>query len=219
MNIQPIKMGTYEARSKAREYGKLVRQDKESRFVGEGELRRRVRKQDRHDKEYIALHKAYSALARGEEVIHLVSAFRNAGIDPKTNLPRLAIVRADAERVGMRFDSSTLLFHNRQDPWRPETHARVPTAALPAEMTDRTWRINNHFQMVENVSALVPIIPPAHRPKCSLTERYLLWEPKWEPKPPDPDPFLLRPLGGGFFVIEAKWDMTPLEQALLEGRL
>lgn len=218
MNIQPIKMGTYEARSKAREYGRLVRQDKESRFVGEGELRRRVRKPDRKDKEYVALHKAYSALARGEEVIHLVSAFRNAGLDPATRLPRLAIVRADAERVIMRFGSSSLVFHDRANEWRVEHHARVPTAALPAELTDRTWRINNHFQMVENVSALAPIIPPAHRPKYA-SERYLLWEPKWEPRPPDPDPFLLRPLGGGFFVIEAKWDMTPLEQALLEGRL
>jgi hypothetical protein len=218
MNIQPIKMGTWEARKKALEYGQRVREDKESRFAGEGQLRRRVRRPDRKDQEDIALHKAYCALARGEQVISLPSAFRNAGLDPNTQLPRLAIVRADAERVSMRFDSSKLLFVDSNDHWRAEPHARVAVSLLPAELTDRAWRKNNGHSIVENVFALAPQIPPAHRPKC-LRERYLLWEPKWQPIPPDPDPFLLKPLGGGFFVVEAKWDMTPLEQALLEGRL
>lgn len=218
MNISTIKMGIYEARTKAREYGRRVREDKESRFVGEGALRRRVRRPDRLDKEDAALHKAYCALARGEQVISLPSAFRNAGLDRETHLPRLAIVRADAMRVQMRMSGSRVSFVDTQDFWSENPHTQVSISVFPATFTDAQWRKNHSLQQVGNVVAVAPQIPPVHRPK-SPRDRYLLWEPKWEPKPPDPDPFLLRPLGGGFFVIEAKWDMTPLEQALLEGRL
>lgn len=43
-------------------------------------------------------------------------------------------------------------------------------------------------------------------------------EAQWRPVPPV-DPFLLKHLGGTLYVVLAQWDLTPLEQAVLAGRL
>ncbi len=74
------------------------------------------------------------------------------------------------------------------------------------------------FPTTHSAEALAPKIPPRHHPG-DLSKYYLLWEPKWEAKAPDPDPMLLSRIGDNFFAIVAVWDMTPLEQAVLEGRL
>lgn len=218
MNLETLKMDKYIARDKAREYGHKVRSDKKSRFTGEGETRRRVRFPDTQDNEDIALHKAYCALAKGQTVLSLSMVMRRAGLDPTTLLPKLAIVRADAQHVSMSIDSTKVVFVDNANRWRHEKACTVSSGLFPAELTDRQWRDNNGKPQPSNVRAVVPKIPPSARPKCP-TERYLMWEPKWERIPPDPDPFLLKHLGGGFFVVEAQWDMTPLELAVLEGRL
>jgi hypothetical protein len=218
MNLETMKMHKYAARDKAREYGQRVRDDKESRFVGEGKDRRRVRSADARDKEDAALHKAYCALARGETVLSLPMVMRRAGLDPVTFLPKLAIVRADAQHVGISINESEIVFVDNDDRWRHEKACRVPSGIFSAELTDWQWRKNNGKRMVSAVRAVAPKMPPHVRPKCP-SDRYLMWEPRWEPVPPDPDPFLLKYLGGGFFVVEAQWDMTPLELAVLEGRL
>lgn len=218
MNLETLKMDKYDARDKAREYGTKVRNDRNSRFTGEGETRRRVRSPDALDKEDAALHKAYCALARGETVLSLPMVMRRAGLDPTTMLPKLAIVRADAQHVGISIDSSSVWFVDNSNRWRRDSACGVPQNLFPAELADTQWRRNNGKLIPSNVRAVVPKIPPNLRPKHP-TERYLMWEPKWERVPPDPDPFLLKHLGGGFFVVEAQWDMTPLELAVLEGRL
>jgi hypothetical protein len=218
MNLETLKMDKYDARDKAREYGLKVRNDTKSRFTGEGAMRRRVRSPDALDKEDAALHKAYCAIARGGTVLSLPMVMRRAGLDPTTLLPKLGIVRADAQHVGMSIDSSSVKFLDNNNRWRDDKACIVPSNLFPAELTDWQWRKNNGKLTPYNVRAVVPKIPPSLRPK-HLTERYIMWEPKWECVPPDPDPFLLKHLGGGFFIVEAQWDMTPLELAVLEGRL
>jgi hypothetical protein len=218
MNLETLKMDKYAARDKAREYGQRVRTDKHSRFTGEGDARRRVRYPDTKDHEDMALHKAYCALAKGETVLSLPMAMRRAGLDPVTFLPKLAIVRADAQHVGISVDSSAVFFVDQADRWRRDKACRVSTGLFSAELTDVQWRKNNGKLSVHNVRAVAPQMPPHVRPQYP-SDRYLMWEPKWERIPPDLDPFLLKHLGGGFFTVEAEWDMTPLEQAILEGRL
>lgn len=218
MNLETLKMDKYAARDKAREYGQKVRQDKASRFTGEGTARRRVRYPDTKDHEDMALHKAYCALADGKTVLSLPMVMRRAGVDPVTFLPKIAIVRADAQHVGLSHESSEVRFVDQDNRWRRDKACCVSSSLFPAELTDWQWRKNHGLLMASNVRAVAPQMPPHVRPKYP-SERYLMWEPKWERVPPDPDPFLLKHLGGGFFTVEAEWDMTPLEQAILEGRL
>ena len=45
----------------------------------------------------------------------------------------------------------------------------------------------------------------------------ILWEAEWETVPRDP--LLLRHLAGGLYAVMASWDLTPLERAVLKGRL
>lgn len=71
-------------------------------------------------------------------------------------------------------------------------------------------------------AAMVPIVPPRHRPARGLADRLVLWEVEnWEwtsvPRPPA-DPALLRHVGGDIYAVEAQWDLTPLEQLVLSGR-
>ena len=80
-----------------------------------------------------------------------------------------------------------------------------------------TWRR-------EAWTAMVPIVPPKHRPPGSstLASYLILWEADdwtWAKLPAPPrDPALLRSIGGDIYAVLAQWDLTPLEQMVLSGR-
>jgi hypothetical protein len=62
----------------------------------------------------------------------------------------------------------------------------------------------------------VPHIPPACRPKFGLHNYHILFEvQEWKAYPVDP--FLMRRVMGNLFVVEAEWDLTPLEVELLSS--
>lgn len=71
-------------------------------------------------------------------------------------------------------------------------------------------------------TAMVPIVPPKHRPARGMGDRLVLFEAEewtWSTVPAPPgDPALLRPLGGDLYAVDAVWDLTPLEQIVLAGR-
>lgn len=72
-------------------------------------------------------------------------------------------------------------------------------------------------------SALVPIVPPKHRPaRTSLENLVVLWEVddwQWRSVPAPPgDPALLQHVGGDIYAVLATWDLSPLEQLILTGR-
>ena len=70
--------------------------------------------------------------------------------------------------------------------------------------------------------AMVPIVPPAHRPARGLGDRLVLWEADdwtWSTVPAPPgDPALLRHIGGDLYAVEATWNLTELERLVLSGR-
>jgi hypothetical protein len=68
------------------------------------------------------------------------------------------------------------------------------------------------------IKALIPAIPAHLRPADDLANYHILWEAKWEPTAPV-DPLLLKRLTDNIYVILAQWDLTPIEQAILEDRL
>ena len=60
-------------------------------------------------------------------------------------------------------------------------------------------------------------MPPHLRPD-DLSKYFVLWEAEWTAKAPV-DPMLLSRVNETMFAIVAQWDLTPLEQRVLEGRL
>lgn len=157
------------------------------------------------------LTKAYAAIARGECVIDARKAIEDAGVDER-GMPRLAIARADWKFVHCyRYDGGMVVFDHQGRSYsrKEETRvARLVHVRLPAvQGRDTSGR------------AQVPLVPPAHKPAGHLKVYRILFEAVWERQPPEPDPLLLRPLGGPFYVVCAQWDLSPLEQAVLRARL
>lgn len=166
----------------------------------------------------------YRAAARGLPVISLRAAFETAGrfdlvsrpgeVVPGAGLPRLAIVRADATacHVSSNWGSTAWIFGDSADAVRAHRGALVGRHAVqvPAEIGNR-W--------INGGRTIVPTIPPRHRPNRRRLHRFhILWEVEsWTPEPPV-DPALLRHIRGDLWSVQAVWDLTPLERAVLAQR-
>lgn len=165
--------------------------------------------------EDVALMKAYRALGHGVKVIDLVQVMQAANVD-RSGRPRLAIARADQSHV--RFDHR----------WRGEcvfdkpgaghrgrsaTRVRLPVGTFTAPADKPAMSL----PQVPSAVAVVPSIPPLHRPtQAGLDNFWILFEAEWEQPPVDPA--LLRHLGMNLYAVLAVWNLTKLEQAILRGR-
>jgi hypothetical protein len=196
MDLQTVTMDPAEAAERAKSYESLRMPTPEDRAIVAGLV----------------------ALAAGKQLINLPETIRAGGED-ELGLPRLAVMWADRpwcyvvrETSGTiefewdpynRFDSRTRRF-TFTDALTPRAHADLPDGAT-------TGRLRSH----------VPPIPPEHRPGLSRLRKFaVLWEvEEWETDPTPPrDPALLRPLMGDLWSVEAIWDLTDLERAVLAGR-
>jgi hypothetical protein len=190
MNIATIKMPEKEAKRAFRDYRDAVK--------------------SRHDAEDAAILAGYRHLAAGRELIDLLPVMRAAGVDEQ-NRPRLAICRADAKWCWYECNPEPTFVLNENDFGRYRASGRItfPRGFFPPCM-DRTNRRRR-------CRAIVPIIPPQLRPAHALSNYHILWEAEWQNVPIDP--LLLKHLGGTLYAVLAGWDLTPLEQAVLAGRL
>lgn len=147
------------------------------------------------------------ALIEGKPVIDITQTVA-AGGRHDDGTPRLAIGRADWAWCWLRAWEGSVEFAARQG----GPLGRTYRYAIPGG--DRGY-------WSRNKRAMVPPVPPAHRPKRWKLPQYLiLWEvEKWEPAPRPPgDPALLRPLHLNLATVEHVWDLTDLERAVLAGR-
>jgi hypothetical protein len=175
--------------------------------------------------EYEAAAAGYAALAAGKALLDLNEVFRECAYDPKGR-PRLAVARADRTRVAFRIQDGsnfTAAMFDASSGTLPRTYrgalvVRVPYVnewASEAARKLHRWQRDGH--------AIVPMVPPAVLPASALRERHILWEVKaWADAPirstPDRDPYLLRHLAGSLYIVEAAWDLTDLERAIINGR-
>ena len=181
-------------------------------------------------REYEGLWRGYKAIAAGQQVLDLAQTMRAAGLQPDTLYPRLAICRADARlcRVTLAEDGSAR-FGDEAFRWRrsPRRVVTLPRGTLPryvqtwAKGQPQRWRPGGLMEREgwrNEATALVPIVPPRLHPHAALERFHILWDAVWLPAPPK-DPLLVRHLAGQLYAIVAQWDLTPLEQAVLAGRL
>jgi hypothetical protein len=165
-----------------------------------------------------ALAAGFRAAARGLPVISLPEVMAAGGWFDN-GLPRLAVARADTTRVWVsvnrwsRSGRHVITFLDRRS-------GEVRAAHVGAQGV-RTWappppRFTGNIWTGETI---VPSIPPTIRPRRSrLRLFHVLWEvERWDPTPPV-DPALLRHIRGDLWSVQATWDLTPLERAVLAAR-
>ena len=150
----------------------------------------------------------YQLIAQGKTVIRALASIVAAGLNAE-GYPKLAIGRADAERVRWRQENGQGAFwHN--DEWprhnsKPGRHIAMPWPGLEHKHTGRC--------------AMLPFIPLHLRPKRALQSYHVLWEAEWTPVPPG-DPYLLRRIGNSdAWLVVGAWDLTEVEKVVLSTRL
>jgi hypothetical protein len=197
MDLAAIEIDQDEAREKLDEYASLVYAERTA--------------------EDDAIAAGYRAAARGLPVISLSRTVASGGFHGNS-LPRLAVIRADATQCFARWSGDDVIFADRDD-WQVNRGAlvgahsvRVPFAGdeLPARNSRKTWSAG---------SAMVPIVPPRHRPKPGRLRRcHILWEVEsWTWIAPE-DPALIRHIRGDLWAVLATWNLTELERLVLTQR-
>lgn len=167
----------------------------------------------RHNAEDAAILRGYREMVRGRKLIDVAEVMKLAGLD-ELGRPRLAICRADSQwcwfehQAGGRFASEEWV-------WERATtrFVQLPRGTFGEDPKMRDARGRTAWK----VRALLPSIPPRLRPQNALKNYHILWEAEWETVPRDP--LLLKHLHGYLYAVLAHWDLTPLEQAVLKGRL
>lgn len=197
MNIYPYTEEREAAKAKWREYSKAARES--------------------NDKVYSDLAKTYNQLKCGRKVIDIQKVISAGGIHENFH-PKLAICKVTTKDVFCFYnDSGRVRFVNRPNSYALtkkediEIHNCLP--AIPRTLFKETW------QHDISLKAPRPLIPPSLLPKKLTDDYYVLWEvDKWENIPPV-DPYLLRRITPNMFVVVAGWDLTPLERAVMKGRM
>lgn len=224
MHVDIIQMDPRIARVHYSDYMKRCRQHREEREKKRRERAKELGKEMRRiqiektqmELEDRKLLSAYKALMKGQRLIHLPTVIRDGGFNDKDHwFPRLAIATADAKEVS--FSCWGPSFTSLGRPWGLKgkaEDAKIPHSMFPAEVTNRDWRTRNNHPL--DTRALVPAVPPNLRPD-ELHKYHILWEAEWKHRAPG-DPILLSRVNSEMFAIVAQWDLTPLEQKILEGR-
>ena len=154
----------------------------------------------------------YQLIARGKVVIKALESIVHAGLNTD-GLPKLAIVRATAERCHLRemrvggCVMSQRIWHQGRE--RPDTTFSFPAGSFPGIG-------EGHSKY--RYEAITPIIPLHQRPARGLANYHVLWEAEWGPAIPV-DPMLIRRIGkADAWLVVAAWDLTEVERAVMAGR-
>lgn len=209
MNISTLTISGPEAQQKLDQYRSILG-------------KRRVKEDDK-------LEALYASITKGARVLNLAEAFKQTGLNDQQQ-PKLAIARADWKTVycvrnpsvkaseGWSNSVSNTVGFTSSPRWN--YLAMATNIVLPANTFawKNSWNEKYKYHQL-NVSwsvltSPVPHIPPSCRPKFGLHNYHILFEvEKWQTYPVDP--FLLRRISGMLFIVEAEWDLTPLEAELL----
>ena len=170
----------------------------------------------------------YGHLRHGKKIIDVPESFKKAGLN-KDGDSRLAICRADGRQCFCLKveDGSAIFSMKRLDRWNRTPRktygdVRLPSGTFQWLPKDSTLPVSMYNIKNQVVQCLVPIIPAkilVKEVRASLRNFHVLWEvEEWKPVPPK-DPILLKKLTPNLFGVLATWDLTPLERAIIRGRI
>lgn len=148
-------------------------------------------------------------IAMGEVVIRGKESILRAGVNDE-GLPKLAMARADNSHAHLRcWANGSGYMADVENPTGVTSKLRY--IELPAGfMRLGNWATHK---------AIVPHIPPEHRPARGLANYTIFWEAEWQKSYPV-DPILARRVGRtDFFVVLAQWDLTSIEREVLMSRM
>lgn len=228
MELQTVEIPRARAREEAAEYLRAAK---------------RITDPDRR-REFEKIARAYRIAARDEvALIALTPTIAAGGTTTRTRvyskgtthemrqhwlLPELAVAPANANFVytrGVQRDGS-IEFVDRPSPRQNfrkgvvalETRFELPDGFERGQSMLGSWYSGGGWK------AMVPIVPPKHRPgnATTLASYLILWDvDRWEwsalPQPPR-DPALLSHVGGDIYAVLKTWDLTDLERLVLSGR-
>lgn len=170
-------------------------------------------------KEHTALDRqiatGYFHIAQGRQVLTLTDTIRAGGFDD-LGRPRLAVARAGTRHVFMQWEWGTgpLIFADNNNFWSLRFQNPVSDHALRVRLD----RPDVPPTRAPSFQALVPLVPPEHRPARALDRYHILFEADWRPTVAPRDPALIKHIGGDLWAVYAVWDLTELERAVLAGR-
>lgn len=197
MNVSTLTISATEARAKLDQYRSITG-------------KRRLKEDDK-------LESLYAAISKGARVLNLHAAFKQTGLNERGE-PKLAIARADWRDVHFRpraavgVDYSSWSTINGAGGFSPNSHWNHLAVTRNIVLPEGTF--NDKDLTHRGLESPVPHVPPALRPKLGLHNYHILFEvQEWKAYPLDP--FLLRRISGMLFIVEAEWDLTPLEAELL----
>lgn len=152
--------------------------------------------------------RAFREVLRGHTLINLPDTIDRAGVD-SNGRPRVAIAQADWEEVFVSQRNGLFLFHPSR--WLYSSQQ----ALAGRQVTPARIRVRGSLAEGSRgvATARVPEIP-AHLKPTDPRKYHVLWEANWTTAP-DPDPMLIRWIGGEVWVVTSAWELTPLEVAIL----
>jgi hypothetical protein len=220
MNLDTVEIPRREARESYLDYRRAAKDARDPVIKRElEEMARAFRIAAQEDRPLIAL---TPTIRRGGTLVRT----RVVG-ESKTHysLPRLAVCNADARfafTMGVERDGSIEFI---------DSLGRTERYLSGRIRLDAGLDLPDGFRAGDRIgqwtrsawSAMVPIVPPKHRPAgANLRNLLVLWEADdwtWATVPSPPgDPALLQHVGGDIYAVLAAWDLTPLEQLVLSGR-
>ncbi|MGE4190727.1 MAG: hypothetical protein AB7G12_12625 [Thermoanaerobaculia bacterium] len=199
MKLDTLQASYADVRGQLLEYRAAVKRAQERKPLDDDE-----RRQLREDRRTLRM---LNALSRGEKLLDVHQAIAAAGCKADGS-PALAIARANWQYCFCAECNGHIWFRGRPG-WHDHRlwAEHVPRGLLPGfakPVGGYTWR------------AVVPQIPPRHRPAGNLMHYHILWEAEWDQVPTDP--VLLKHLFGSFYAVLAVWDLTAVERAVLGTR-
>ena len=200
MNLATISISPAEAEEQLREYTELP---SEQRTIEDDSIAMALR-----------------AAKRGNSIIVMSEVIRAGGFFETSHRPKLALARADANRVRCHQEQRDIIFDTSDRRWGTGNRGALvgedSVRVRDVMTTDQDGK--RHFMQAGQT--VVPTIPPRHRPKGKrLGMFHILWEvEQWDPTPPV-DPALVRHIRGDLWAVIAMWDLTPLERAVLAARI
>jgi hypothetical protein len=216
MELSTVEIPRDGARKKAADYRAAAKRSSDPRERREfEEIARAYRIAARDEVPLIAL---TPTIAAGGTVTRTHVDRRWGGEETRTNylVPNLAVCKWDAAfcyTLGVQRDGSIEFIDSLRPHWN-YTRGRV-ALDTQLELPDG-FKAGSQIGSYDRAAwtAMVPIVPPEHRPARGLGDRLVLWEvERWQwtslPQPPG-DPALLRHVGGDIYAVEAVWDLVTI---------